>query len=219
MRELQPPLEPCELRKALTLARRSSWKPWLAAPKHQHEPGKKWKGNSKWQMKTNILGDCVVVTGSFIRATRERVTVAGTSSFLTHQALEHGEVFSIVEKLGQNLPPCQTSPDLLWTTAELLLGTTMKGSLCRKNLRLQKIRALQASCPKKIERNMRFSSHLYYRSCCNTALLGNGCRNAAGTTAVSPCTTRLWGGCHLNDKVPTSYRTPAYAEENNKPPF
>lgn len=35
-------------------------------------------------MKTNILGGCVVVTGSFIGATRERVTVAGTSSSLTH---------------------------------------------------------------------------------------------------------------------------------------
>lgn len=219
-RELPPPLEPCELREALALARRSSWKPWLAAPKHQHEPGKKWKGNSKRQMKTNILGGCVVVTGSFIWATRERATVAGTSSFLTDQALEHGEVFPTGRETGSELPTmanrdliCSEPPQSFYS------GSPWRDGPCRKNLMLQKLRALHASWPKTNERDMRFSSYPYYRSCCNTALLGNGCRNAAGTIAVSPCTTQLRQGCHLNDKVPTSYRTSAHAEENNTPPF
>lgn len=37
-----------------------------AAPKHENEPEKMWKGNSKHQTKTNIPGGCIVVTGSFI---------------------------------------------------------------------------------------------------------------------------------------------------------
>lgn len=55
-------------------------------------------------MKTNILGGCVVVTDSFIGATRERVTVAGTSSSPTHRALEHGEVFPTGRETGSELP-------------------------------------------------------------------------------------------------------------------
>lgn len=220
MGELQLPPEPCELREALTLARRSSWKPWLAAPKHQHEPGKKWKGNSKWQMKTNILGGCVAVTGSFIWATRERVTVAGTSSFLTHQALEHGEVLPTGRETGSELPT-MANRDLICSEPlqSFCSGSPRRDAPCRRNLMLQELWALHASWPQKNERDMKFSSYLYHRSCCNTVLPGNGCRSAAGTTAVSPWTTHLWGGCHLNDKVPTSFRTTAHAEENNKPSF
>lgn len=155
MRELQLPLKPCELTEALTLARRSSWKPWLAAPKHQHEPGKKWKGNSKWQMKTNILGGCVVVTGSFIWATRERVTVAGTSSFLTHQALEHAEVFPTGRETGSELPTT-ANRDLICSEPlqNFYLGSPRRDALCRKNLMVQKIWALHVSWSKKNKRDI-----------------------------------------------------------------
>lgn len=187
-----------------------------AAPKHEHNPAKKWKGNSKWQMKTNILGGCVVVTDSFIWATRERVTVAGTSFFLTHHALEHGEVSPTGRETGSELPT-MANRDLIRSepSQELLVGIIVKGcSMQEKAHASETMNSTRFLTKLKLER-LKLSTYLYYRSCCNAALLGNGYRTAAGTTAVPPCTIVLRGGCHLNENVPTSYMTPAYAEENN----
>lgn len=85
-------------------------------------------------MKTNILGGCVVVTGSFIGATRERVTVAGTSSSLTHRALEHGEVFPTGGETGSELPTMATG-DLICSepSQELVVGIIMKGCSMQEN--------------------------------------------------------------------------------------
>lgn len=155
-----------------------------AAPNHEHEAVKKWKGNSKWQMKPNILGSCIAVTGSLIWATRERVTVAGTSSFLTHQALEHGEVFPTGRLTGSELPTvangdlicCEQSKELI------LAGIIMKG--CSMQKKAHPSETVSSTCfltKLKLEK-CKLSTHLYYRSCCN-AVLGNGCR----TATVLPC--------------------------------